>query len=73
MCYIIYMNKEDNMDLKKLTHKELVNLWVSAQGDVTVPPNSDVDRGGDKELVNRCFTELCNRAVVRHPKEKANR
>ena len=29
--------------------------------------------GDDKELVKRCFTELCNRAVVKHPKEKVNR
>ena len=61
------------MKLTKLTHKELVDLWISAQGDVTVPPNSNVDRGGDKELVNRCFCELLRRSVVKHPKEKVNR
>ena len=61
------------MELTKLTHKELVNLWLSAQGDVTVPPNSDVDRGDNKELVKRCFTELLRRSVVKHPKEKVNR
>jgi len=72
---VLYYRKKEiiNMELTKLTHKELVNLWVSAQGDVTVPPNSSVDRGDDKELVKRCFTELCNRAVVKHPKEKVNR
>ena len=61
------------MTLTKLTHKELVNLWLSAQGDVTIPPNSGVDRGDNKELVNKCFCELLRRSVVRHPKEKVNR
>ena len=48
------------MELTKLTHKELVDFFLSVQGK-------------DKELVRECFTELCNRAVVKHPKEKVNR
>tara|TARA_Y100000310_G_scaffold334705_1_gene415034 strand:+ start:278 stop:487 length:210 start_codon:yes stop_codon:yes gene_type:complete len=45
------------MNLKKLNHKELVDLFLSAQGK-------------DKELVRECFVELINRGNVSTPKEK---
>ena len=45
------------MELTKLTHKELVDLFLSVQGK-------------DKELVKECFIELINRGSVSTPKEK---
>ena len=45
------------MNLKKLNHKELVDLFLSVQGK-------------DKELVKECFVELINRGNVATPKEK---
>ncbi len=46
--------------MKNLTHKELVKLWTSSQGDLTVPPHKR--NNPNKELTRKCFTELLNRS-----------
>ena len=48
------------MDLTKLTRKELIDVWVSTQGDLTVPPH--LRECGDRKLINRCFVELLRRS-----------
>ena len=48
------------MNLNKLTHNELVNLWVSTQGDLTVPPHKRTNK--NKDLTKRCFCELLRRS-----------
>jgi len=48
------------MDLTKLTHKELVNVWVSTQGDLTVPPHKRDNP--NRDLTKRCFVELLRRS-----------
>ena len=48
------------MKLNKLTHKELVNLWVTTQGDLSVPPHERNNTNGD--LTKRCFVELLRRS-----------
>ena len=48
------------MDLTKLTHKELVNVWTSTQGDLTVPPHKR--NNPNKELTKKCFCELLRRS-----------
>ena len=47
-------------NLKNLNHKELVNLWLTSQGDLSVPPH--LRNGGNKELTNKCFCELLSRS-----------
>jgi len=54
------------MNLNKLTHKDLVNLWVSTQGDLTVPPHKRTNK--NKDLTKRCFVELLRRSP--HSKTK---
>tara|TARA_Y100000296_G_C5000100_1_gene169731 strand:- start:318 stop:557 length:240 start_codon:yes stop_codon:yes gene_type:complete len=46
-----------NMELTELTHKELVELFLSVQGK-------------DKKLVRECFIELISRGDVATLKEK---
>ena len=48
------------MNLNKLTHKDLVNLWVSTQGDLTVPPHKRDNP--NRDLTKRCFLELLRRS-----------
>ena len=48
------------MNLKKLTHNELVNLWVTTQGDLTVPPHKRDNP--NRDLTKRCFVELLRRS-----------
>ncbi len=48
------------MNLNKLTHKELVNLWVTTQGDLAVPPH--LRDNPNKDLTKRCFVELLRRS-----------
>ena len=50
------------MNLNKLTHNKLVNLWVSTQGDLTVPPHKRVNK--NRGLTKRCFVELLRRSPV---------
>ena len=47
-------------NLNNLTHKELVNLWVSSQGDLTVPPHKRDNP--NRDLTKRCFCELLRRS-----------
>ena len=51
------------MNLKKLTHKELVNLWISSQGDMTLIPG-DKKRVVNEKLVRDCFYELLQRSPI---------
>ena len=48
------------MKLNKLTHKELVNLWVTTQGDLSVPPH--LRDNPNRDLTKRCFVELLRRS-----------
>ena len=50
------------MNLKKLNHKELVNVWLTTQGDLSVPPHKRTNK--NKELTKRCFLELLRRSPV---------
>ncbi len=47
-------------NLNKLTHKELVNLWVTTQGDLAVPPH--LRDNPNRDLTKRCFCELLRRS-----------
>ena len=49
-----------NMNLKKLTHKQLVDVWTSTQGDLTVPPHKRT--GDNRGFTKRCFVELLRRS-----------
>ena len=48
------------MNLKKLNRKDLVNLWLTTQGDLNVPPH--LRNNPNKELTKRCFLELLQRS-----------
>ena len=48
------------MNLNNLTHKELVNLYLTSQGDLTVPPHKR--NNPNKELTKKCFCELLRRS-----------
>ena len=50
------------MNLKDLNRKELTHLWVTTQGDLSVPPHLRVNP--NKELTKRCFVELLRRSPV---------
>ena len=54
------MKKNTNMKLTNLTHSKLVDLWVSTQGDLTVPSHKRTNK--NKELTKRCFVELLRRS-----------
>ena len=49
-------------NLNNLTHKELVNLWVSSQGDLTVPPHKRDNP--NRDLTKSCFVELLRRSSL---------
>ena len=46
--------------MKNLTHKQLVDVFMKAQGDMTLVPD-DPRRVTDKDTVRRAFTELVRR------------
>ena len=48
------------MNLKRLTRNELTHLWVTTQGDLSVPPHKRTNK--NKELTKRCFNELLQRS-----------
>ena len=48
------------MKLNKLTHKKLVNLYLTTQGDLTVPPH--LRDNPNRDLTKRCFVELLRRS-----------
>ena len=50
------------MNLNKLTHKELVNLYLTSQGDLTVPPHKRDNP--NRDLTKRCFVELLRRSSL---------
>ena len=58
-------------NLKNLNHKELVNLWVTSQGDLSVLPH--LRKGGNKELTNKCFCELLSRSKCKSELNKVKR
>ena len=58
--------------MKNLTHTEVRDRWLKAQGDMTLTPDHP-DRKADKDGCKRGFLELVGRHVVNHPKEKVNR
>ena len=58
--------------MKNLTRKVLLNKWIKSPGNMRLNP-SDPNRGGDSKECKKCFLELVNRQVVKHPKEKVNR
>ena len=50
------------MNLKDLNRKQLLNLWVSTQGDLSVPPHKRDNP--NRDLTKRCFVELLRRSPV---------
>jgi len=48
------------MNLKNLNRKQLLNLWLTTQGDLSVPPHTRDNPNG--ELTKRCFLELLRRS-----------
>ena len=50
------------MNLKDLNRKQLLNLWLTTQGDLSVPPHKRTNK--NKELTKRCFVELLRRSPV---------
>ena len=50
--------------MKNLTHKELVEVFKNAQGDMTLVPG-DPRRVTDKDTVRRAFSELVRRQSER--------
>ena len=50
------------MNLKTLTHKKLVNLYLTTQGDLTVPPH--LRNNPNRELTKSCFVELLRRSSL---------
>ena len=47
-------------NLKNLNRKELVNLWLTTQGDLSVPPHKRDNL--NRDLTKRCFIELLSRS-----------
>ena len=50
------------MNLNKLTHKELTHLYLTTQGDLTVPPHKRDNP--NRELTKSCFVELLRRSSL---------
>ena len=48
------------MNLKDLNRKQLLNLWLTTQGDLSVPPHLRDNPNSD--LTKRCFLELLRRS-----------
>jgi len=57
------------MNYKELEYKELVALFKSGQGDMTLIPDHP-KRVTDKELVKECFSELLRRQSIMQIKGK---
>ena len=50
------------MKLNKLTHNKLVNLYLTTQGDLTVPPH--LRDNPNRDLTKSCFVELLRRSSL---------
>ena len=50
------------MNLKDLNRKQLTHLWLTTQGDLSVPPH--MRNNPNKELTKECFCELLRRSPV---------
>ena len=50
------------MKLNKLTHKELTHLYLTTQGDLTVPPH--LRDNPNRDLTKSCFVELLRRSSL---------
>jgi hypothetical protein len=50
------------MKLNKLTHNKLVNLYLTSQGDLTVPPH--MRDNPNRDLTKSCFVELLRRSSL---------
>ena len=48
------------MNLKDLNRQQLTHLWVTTQGDLSVPPH--LRDNPNKDLTKRCFVELLRRS-----------
>ena len=48
------------MNLKDLNRKQLLNLWLTTQGDLSVPPHKRDNP--NRDLTKRCFLELLRRS-----------
>jgi hypothetical protein len=48
------------MNLKELNREQLTHLWLTTQGDLSVPPH--LRDNPNKELTKRCFVELLRRS-----------
>jgi len=59
------------MEISKLPYKELVSLFKSGQGDMTLVPDNP-KRVTDKELVKKCFSELLRRQSIMQMERKKN-
>ena len=59
------------MEISKLPYKELVSLFKSGQGDMTLIVDHP-NRVTDKELVKKCFSELLRRQSIMQMERKKN-
>jgi len=57
------------MELSKLPYKELVALFVSGQGDMTLVVDNP-KRVTDKKLVKECWSELLRRQSIMQMKKE---
>ena len=48
------------MNLKDLNRKDLIDLWITTQGDLSIPPH--MRDNPNRELTKRCFNELLRRS-----------
>ena len=48
------------MNLKDLNKQQLLNLWLTTQGDLSVPPHKRDNP--NRDLTKRCFNELLRRS-----------
>ena len=63
------MNKIQLPKLSKLTHSELIRMYLGAQGDMTLVPG-DARRTINKELAKEGFIELVRRQSIMCKKGK---
>ena len=57
--------------MKNLTHTEVRDRWLKAQGDMTLTPDHP-DRRTDTDECNKCFNELLRRGAVLMEDKKSN-
>ena len=50
------------MNLKDLNRKQLLNLWLTTQGDLSVPPH--LRDNPNRDLTKSCFVELLRRSSL---------